>query len=464
VLAREVDRRGDEQPRRSASAVIWFDEEMDDERRSGLELANANAADCLGRARRDKCRIRSVIRPLEILGARDRTVPQARRQFGLVLGEEVVQLRKAETVFGPVNLEHTCRFASAHAKPLSGRAARASRQVLETQAEEGAMPVDLSKSLARACGTFVAAALLAACGAPTADVLSADGVQSVAHRSARDARTWMAPEAYGENLVYAGGDAQSYVFSFPTGKLVGNIAGTSFGTCADSQGDVFFSRVRSVVEFAHAGTTPIALYSVPGTAYSCSIDPTTGDIAVVVFCLSGCGDEIALFKAGDTEPVQTYSDPALTSMSYCGYDNDGNLFVDGYNGSQFRLAELPVGGSTFTTITLKQSVPFAGQVQWDGHYMTLELPLHPVIYRLQIAGSRGSVVGTTRLDGVGLKAGQSWIHGSRVIVPTGPFTKRPIEIITWQYPAGGKPSHTWDGFIGPNHQQLDGVTFSLAKK
>jgi hypothetical protein len=299
------------------------------------------------------------------------------------------------------------------------------------------------------------AALLAGCGgAPTPQAALPQGEQQL--------RSWMAPGASKGTLVYAGGDAQSYVFSFPAGKLVGNIAGTSSGTCSDSQGDVFFTRVRSVVEFAHGGTTPIAIYNVPGNAYSCSVDPTTGNLAVVVFCLTGCGDDVDVFKGGATEPPKVYGDPALSSMLFCAYDSQGNLYVDGYSGSRFALAELPAGSSSYTSITLSQSIQYGGQLQWDGQYVTVETTINPAIYQIAVAGSAGTVVGTVRLKGVGLRATQSWIGNGRVAVPTGPFTKRAIEIIFWKYPQGGEPTNSFEHFIGKGHQQVVGVTFSVS--
>jgi hypothetical protein len=280
--------------------------------------------------------------------------------------------------------------------------------------------------------------------------------------SKRAGKTWMAPGVAQGTLVYAGGDEESYVLTYPAGKLVGNIAGTSFGMCTDPQGDVFFTRARIIVEYRHGGSAPVAIYNVPGTAYACSVDPVTGNLAAVVLCFGSCTAEIALFGPGDTQPAKLYLDPTLPSLRYCGYDNQGNLFVDGYNDSQFGFAELPVGSSTFTAITLNQNIQFAGQVQWDGQYITVETPFHPEIYQFRISGSKGLAVGNTLLSGVGYKATQSWILNGKVVVPTAPYTKRPLELIFWKYPAGGAPIHTFDGFIGPGHQEIDGAVFSVA--
>lgn len=274
--------------------------------------------------------------------------------------------------------------------------------------------------------------------------------------------SWMAPGARGRPLFYAGGDESSFVFA-SSGKVVGQIAETAFGTCSDRNGDVFFTQVQQIVEYAHGATSPKAIFTAPGTVYACSVDPTTGNLAAVVFCLSGCGTEISVWSApGD--PVETYADSSLPSLLYCAYDKLGNLFVDGYSGSIFGLAEIPAGGSGFTNFTVSQNIQFAAQIQWDGTYVAVETKDSPTIYQLQLYGSTATVVGSTTLSGVGTRATQSWIFGDKVAVPTAPGTKRAIEILFWKYPAGGYPVKSFTGFIGKGHAMLDGVTYSRPPK
>jgi hypothetical protein len=304
----------------------------------------------------------------------------------------------------------------------------------------------------RAFAASALAAMLVSCDrAQTFGTLA----PSVAH-----VRSWMARDAVRRPLIYAGGDEASYVFTFPEGKLVGSIAETSFGTCSNPNGDVFFTQVGSIVEYAHGGTTPIATFSVPGSAYSCSIDPATGKIAAVVFCTTKCsGDEVVLLAP--LEPPKIYKDRALRSLLFCAYDASGNLFVDGYNGSQFGLSELPKLGRRFASVTLNKTIPFGAQIQWDGQHLAIETIEQPAIYRVSVSGSNGRIVREVHLTGVGGRATQSWIEHGKIAVPTGPGNKRAIEILFWNYPAGGMPIRTFKGFIGGGHQMIDGVTFSV---
>jgi hypothetical protein len=274
--------------------------------------------------------------------------------------------------------------------------------------------------------------------------------------------SWMEPGVTGRTLFYAGGDESSYVFA-SSGKVVGQIAETSFGTCSDRNGDVFFTQVQQIVEYAHGATTPKAIFTAPGTVYACSVDPTTGNLAAVVFCLSGCGTEVSVWSTpGD--PVANYSDANLSSLLYCAYDKSGNLYVDGYNGSIFGLAELPAAQTAFVNYTVSQNISFAAQIQWDGTYVAVETKDSPTIYQLQLYGSTATVVGQTTLSGIGTRATQSWIFGGKVAVPTAPGTRRAIEVLFWKYPGGGYPVRSFSGFIGKGHAMLDGVTLSKPPK
>jgi hypothetical protein len=269
----------------------------------------------------------------------------------------------------------------------------------------------------------------------------------------------MSPDVRKGNLIYAGGDASSYILAYPSGKLVGRIAMTSLGVCADSNGNVYFTGVGKISEFAHGGKAPIATYVVQGNVYACSVDPTTGNIAAVVFCASGCGDSVAVIRPSAGAAPTLYSDRKLPSLLFCTYDDRGNIFVDGYKGSQFGIAELPSSATSFTDLTMSQNIPAAAQIQWDGHYLAVETRISPEIDQIRVKGSSAKIVNIVKLRGSGHRATQSWIQKGKIAVPT-TVDKRAIGIMVWAYPAGGKPINRIEGFIGGGHQQIDGVAFS----
>jgi hypothetical protein len=261
------------------------------------------------------------------------------------------------------------------------------------------------------------------------------------------------------DLLYVAGNAESYVVAYPSGTVVGTIDRPSFADCSDSQGNVYMTGVGSIAEFAHGSTIPSATAYFSGTAYSCSADPTTSNLAAVIFCTSGCSDEVAIFT-NPSAPPQTYTVSNMTQLLYCAYDNAGNLYVDGYNGAHFALAELPAGGSAFVPISVTQAINVPGQVQWDGQYLAVEDRFHPIVYQFAVSGSAATLISSTRMHPMGTRAQESWIGDGLIAVPTGPHAKRAIEIGIWNYPSGGKRIATLSGFI-KKHRQINGVTFSF---
>ena len=306
----------------------------------------------------------------------------------------------------------------------------------------------------RALVALAAGLLLAGCGMPAASLTPHQSLSSAARGTA------ISPDAWKGSFLYVGGDQETYIFKYPGGRLLGTIATGSFGMCSDARGHVFITRVKALLEFSHLGS-PVTTYNVAGTAYSCAVDPKTQNVAVVVFCLSGCGDSIAVYRQNFQGPPRTFHDSKLHSMLYCGYDGAGNLYVDGYdNNNKFMISELPAGAEKFTNIIFSHNIAAAAQIQWDGTSMTVETRLEPKIYRLKISHSRGRIVSATHLTDVGARSAQSWIQGKAVIVPTGPGSKRPKVIGIWKYPEGGNEMRLLSGFIPPE-RQIDGVTVSV---
>ncbi len=311
----------------------------------------------------------------------------------------------------------------------------------------------------RTLAALAAGVLLSGCAMPATSLSPHQSVTSSAVTTSAQGAS-ISPDAWRVSLLYVGGDKETYIFKYPGGKMLGSIPIGSFGMCSDAKGDVFVTRVSAIFEFPHGGTTPVAIYAAPGTVYSCAVDPTTQSFAAVVFCLSGCGDSIAVYHQNSQGPPQIFHDSKLHSMLYCGYDAAGNLYVDGYDKEgKFMISELPAGAQSFTNITFRENIAAAGQIQWDGTYMTVETRFQPKIYRLKFTRSEGKVVSATGLTGVGARSSQSWIQGKTVIVPTGPGNKRPKVIGMWKYPEGGEEIRSLGGFIPPE-RQIDGVTVS----
>lgn len=115
------------------------------------------------------------------------------------------------------------------------------------------------------------------------------------------------------------------------------------------------------------GTQPIATLNLPGDgARVCAVNPKSNDLAVVY---EGSGGDVAVFT--DEHGTRANYISHLASRS-CGYDNNGNLFVAGYDGSASGLSELPKSASAFRTFALPDTVGNPGRVQWDGTYIAYQ--------------------------------------------------------------------------------------------
>lgn len=326
--------------------------------------------------------------------------------------------------------------------------------------------LDASRYALTSC---VALAMLAACGGsqPPIDAPGAMARSSAIVTQAKHDGSWILPEAKSEDLLYvdAADGVNTYVFSYPQSKLVGTLkqpdADMQQGLCSDRKGNVFVTAMDgnngNIYEYAHGGKKPIQdLVETYLWAYGCSVDPTTGNLAVASVNWVSAPSYVAIYQHAKGTP-QFYEDPAIINYIFCGYDNKGNLFVDGTGQSgHFVFAELPNGSGTFTNITLNQSIDWGGQVQWDGKRVAVgAATVSPsVIYQFAISGSGGTEVGSTTLAGSGA-VGQFWIQGKKVIGPQGSDD----EIGIWNYPAGGSPIKT----ITSVHDPF-GATVSLAKK
>jgi hypothetical protein len=266
-------------------------------------------------------------------------------------------------------------------------------------------------------------------------------------------RSWMAPDAMKRDLLYISdeGTGDVYVFTYPHGKLKGTLTGFADpqGECVDKKGDVWVTLFsgQEILEYAHGGTSSIGNVSDPGYLLEgCAVDPTTGNLAAGDFAgTNSTSGGVSIYADAKGTPV-TYIDPDLYLVFALGYDNKGNLFVDGEAkvGGGFAFAELPKGSSTFTNITLNQTIKTPGGVQWDGKYITVGDATGGAIYQVQVSGSTGTVVGSTPLtDSNGVF--QSFIDGKKVVGPN----VYGANVMFWSYPTGGSPVKTLTGFVDP---------------
>jgi hypothetical protein len=245
------------------------------------------------------------------------------------------------------------------------------------------------------------------------------------------------------------------VFDIVTGKLAltFDISGTPQGECVDVKGDVYIvdSQASDILEYAYGGKTPIATYPDAGASpYGCSVDPTTGDLAVTNYQVGSAAGDVAVYTSPSASPT-IYTDPNILNFTYAAYDPKGNLYVDGVDkADSFRMAGLTRGGGSLTNINVNQTIGGPGNLEW---YNTLNVgdSKSNVIYQVSVSGSTGKVTGKTALTG-----GESNLYfiGKTSVAGPSPVRTSPIKTIvisctesdgacdknsvaTWQYPKGG---------------------------
>ena len=312
----------------------------------------------------------------------------------------------------------------------------------------------------------VAAAMLVGCGGSQPPIGAPGGIpqsRAIAAHSDRGG-SWMAPERKKSDLLYIAdvGTSDVYVYSYPNGTLMGTLTGFDqpHGECVDHAGDVFITNGAddNIVEYAHGGTSPIATLSDTGYfPFGCSVDPTTGDLAVTNIERNGSrpGD-VVIYKHAKGSPSGNYTDSKINYMYFCGYDNLGNLFVDGMNAgtASFGFAELHSGGSSLKNIKLNEIIGLAGGVQWESTSIAVGDENAGSIYQFTIHGHKGTEVSYTQFqdtDGIG----EFWIQGGNVVAPDFGYH----EVQFFKYPAGGSATKVITGGLSAPF----GATISKAK-
>lgn len=301
-----------------------------------------------------------------------------------------------------------------------------------------------------ALSCFAALEILAGCG----------GSQSAGLPPEAIPQTSIAPDAKNQNLIYVA-DATAATVSVYSwyGKLLGTLTGFGepVGLCSDTKGNVYVVDVNAadIVEYAHNGALPIKTLSDAGQyPSSCAVDPKTGNLAVtnLVTASDGPGN-VAIYKRAKGTP-KIYSDLEITKAYMCGYDDKGNLFVDGFGTSfAFEFAELPAGQTTMKNITIDRSIQYPGSVQWDGTYVAIG-DEESEIYQVLVSGTKGKVQGSTQLEGE-MFAIEFWIQGGRVVA-TNENSAGTGDVGIWKYPAGGPATKMFGSFQKPY-----GITISV---
>ncbi len=221
-------------------------------------------------------------------------------------------------------------------------------------------------------------------------------------------------------------------FDYPKGESsIGSISRYSGGLCTKGASTFWVATGSEVAEFKAGGASPIRVLKAAGGA--CAIDPASGDLAL----LTSSGVIIFRHARGKGK---VYGGTGLEAF-FEGYDGSGNLFLDGFKGSNAaELVDLPKGSSTFKTIRTSNAIEFPGSVQWDGTYLTVFDQQANAFYKYTVSGTKATLEGTITLKG-SRDCAQTWI--AQPYVYCADAGNNDTEI--YNYPAGGSLVATLSG-------------------
>ncbi len=303
--------------------------------------------------------------------------------------------------------------------------------------------------------------MLAGCGGSPA--IGAPGAMPQSHAIATHAEhgtSWTLPEAKSQALLYVadagtGSQAAVDVFSFPGLKLVGKLSNgyRPFGDCVDAGGNVYVVDGPQVVEYRHGSSTPIRTISGPSESglsfnWSCAIDPSTGNLAVVTDDYGYFGN-VYVYQHASGTPTE-YGLFTVLIPSNCTYDPHGDLFVVGETtiSNPPAVNELRSGKRTFGILHANdlQSLDGSGGAFWYGGQLVFgENGAYDAQYKIGGArDNRASQVGQTPIPGVGSFHTGFFIVNGRLIQPS----TNPNSVFVYTYPGGSKLGEI-DGFGEP---------------
>lgn len=265
-------------------------------------------------------------------------------------------------------------------------------------------------------------------------------------------RAWMAAGVSKQDLLYVSdGNGEVTVYRYWQHTLVGALTSMAqpMGSCVDAVSDVYVTDYagKKIFEFVHGGTKPIKkLDDSPDSPYACSVDPTTGNLAVANDN-NGTSQpgNIAIWTKGSGTP-QTYTTPEAQNFNGCAYDNDGSLLVTGfaYSGPA-DFAWLPKGGTKLVPIKVPGPNPsrewyYVNGLEWDGKYFGIGAGY---LYRVSVTHGQAYYVGMTTFSSSGI-GGPFWFYNNKpgsqaTELVGGVNTDEGSVVYYWNYPYGGSP-------------------------
>jgi hypothetical protein len=290
----------------------------------------------------------------------------------------------------------------------------------------------------------------------------------------RPSSSWIKRDTKNKDLLYVsniGNDTVS-LYSFPEGVLEGiiDLPESAYGLCTDRSGNIFLAdSFDGVMEYSHGGTQPIRILADNGDADGCSIDRSSGDLAVTNLCdgpPGSCfgGGTVLIYKKQFGAP-RTVHDIYGGYMRYCAFSDSGTLVVDGSTRFyHMTFAELAPGSSEFQQLKLR--IPghpeSPGFIQWVSDELFVAPANAADIYGYKLRDRTAKEVEALSLEGMtnGQGTNQYLFKGSILIAPNMSSPKYPYgSVDLYRAARGGVPTRRISGSMN----FPEAVALSLAK-
>lgn len=291
------------------------------------------------------------------------------------------------------------------------------------------------------------ALILAGCGAASSLPQSTSFASSVPATTSKN------------TLIYVseGGTNTVAMLKNPSLKAAGKLGGLHdpTGVCSNAAGDVWVvnEKASTVIEYPHDNHKSISTLndSAATVPYACSVDPTTGNLAVTsVNGQKGGGGGVLIYTSAKGSPVVRTSSTLFVAL-FCAYDAGGNLFVDGLNSDySFVLMEIPSGGTQLESITVNGTIGYPGGIAWDGTYLAVgddayEGGRSTAVDDLTVSGTSATIKAAIPLPGSCDVMQFAIVGGNKLIAPDACLNK----LFVYAYPTGGKATKTLSNFQFP---------------
>jgi len=244
-----------------------------------------------------------------------------------------------------------------------------------------------------------------------------------------------------------------YIFSLPAMAVMGTLTGFSEpqGMCTDKAGNIWITNTGTlqIYQYSRTGTLLKTLSDPNGDPVGCAVYKANGDLAVTNI-FNNSGPATVEVYANATGTPTAYNNASQSENFFDAYDNQGNLYVDGFDNSGFSLSVLPNGSSTMSTIHITGggTISFPGSVNWKPATGLVvgdqQCRSGSCLNAVSISGNTGPITGSTPLfnsNGGACDVDQATISPFGKFFAGGCTAGSPPTADRWAYPAGGTPTN-----------------------